>query len=131
LSAVGRMVPGPLWRADRVLGAASAVAGRVLGVGKLALSGTSPNGQGFQAAPTLLRRVEATAAMLDREDLGPIAPLSRQARLGDFWIPNGGLFAFGGGRFEDFDPDRHATVLGSSRTGAELRPGRESAGVNP
>jgi hypothetical protein len=131
LSAVGRMMPGPLWRADRVLGAAGAVAGRVLGVGKLALSGTSPNGQGFQAASILVWRVAATAAMLDREDLGRIAPLHGQARLGDFWIPNGGLFAFGESRFQDLDPHRRGTDPGSVRAGARDGSGRESAGVNP
>lgn len=130
LSTVGKLMPGPLRRQDRVLGVVSAVAGPLLGVGRLAFSGRSPNGQRFQAVPSLVWRIEATAAMLDHEDLGRIAPLPRQVRLGDFWIPNGGVFAFGESRFEAFDPDRHRGVPGPSGAGTQVRPAKESAGVN-
>jgi hypothetical protein len=57
-----------------------------------------------------LWRVEASAALLASEDLGSIGSLEEQAKLGDFWIPNAGVFSFGEARFETFDPERHSTA---------------------
>jgi len=36
-----------------------------------------------------------TAASINGADAGPPAPLAEQARLGDFWIPQQGIFAMG------------------------------------
>ena len=63
------------------------------------------------AIPRLVWRVEASAAVVDGEDLGPIGPLSEQARLGGFWIPNRGVFAFGEAAFERLDLSRHSASL--------------------
>ena len=56
-------------------------------------------------------RWAATAAVVDGVDLGPMGALERQARLGDFWIPNRGIFAFGDARFEVLDPARHSRAM--------------------
>jgi hypothetical protein len=37
----------------------------------------------------------------------PPAPLPEQVHLGDFWIPQRGLLAFGDGLFEEYDPMQH------------------------
>lgn len=116
MSAAGRMVPAVLWRNERFLSALGPTGGRLLGLGDLALTGSSPNHQRFWAAPRFLWRVEATAAILDGQDLGEMAPLGEQARLGDFWIPNDGIFAVGETRFEGFDPRVHSSAI--------TRPGR-------
>jgi hypothetical protein len=34
-------------------------------------------------------------------------PLEEQSRLGDFWMPQRGIFYVGEARFESFDPLRH------------------------
>lgn len=108
VSAVGRVLPEFFWRKRWILSTLGSVGGRVLDVGQLALTGQAPNRQLFRVAPKLVWRVEATAAMVNGQDLGFMAPLSEQARLGDFWIPNRGIFVFGETRFERLDPRRHS-----------------------
>ena len=125
MSLLGRLIPGPLWGSGRFLSTLGAVGGRFLDLGNLALSGSAPNGQRFQAAPKLLWRVEATAAILDAEDLGPIAPLSEQAKLGDFWIPNRGIFAVGEVRFDEFDPRVHSSSITGRSAEAAVAGGSE------
>lgn len=99
LSAFGRLAPRWVWRSRRLLSWLGPLGGRVLGIGRLGLTGTVPCGQTFMAAPRLLWRVGASAAILDGEDLGPIHPLPQQAKLENLWIPNGGVFALGEARF--------------------------------
>lgn len=99
MSLVGPVIPDAVWNHQRALQALGTMGGRILDVGVLALSGQAPNGQRFQVAPKRLWRVEATAAILGSEDLGSMGPLPEQAKLGDFRIPNGGIFAMGEARF--------------------------------
>jgi hypothetical protein len=113
-SAGGRLLPGSLWGRERILRALERMGGRILGVGNLALSGTAPNGQRYWMAPRLLWRVVASVAVLDGEDLGSLSPLPEQARLGDLWIPNRGILAFGE---VGFDP----TASPAERTLARCR----------
>jgi hypothetical protein len=108
LSAGGRLLPGPVWERERILSVLGRAGGKILGVGKLSLAGTAPNGQRFWMAPRFLWRVAASAAVLDGEDLGALGPLPKQARLGDFWLPNRGILAFGETGFEALDPARHS-----------------------
>jgi hypothetical protein len=60
-------------------------------------------------APKQLWVVADSRAVLHGQDLGPIGPLMRQARLGDFHMPQHGIGMVGSGHFETFDPDRHLT----------------------
>ena len=117
MSALGRMIPAPVWRSETALSLMGTLGGPLLGLGELALTGSSPNGQRFRSAPRLLWRVEATAAILDRQDLGDMEPLPEQARIGEFWIPNSGIFAMGQARFDGFDPRFHSrAITGGERT---------------
>jgi hypothetical protein len=108
ITAVGLMLPGPVLSSEGVLSAMGEVGGQILGLGALALGGSTPNGQTYQASPRRVWRVAASAAVVDGVDLGPLGPLPNQVRLGDFWIPNRGIFAVGDGRFEVLDPSRHS-----------------------
>lgn len=74
-------------------------AGGTLRTGRIRLCGRTPNGQHFRAAPLQVWRVVGGSAQLDGHDLGPIGPLDRQVRLGDFWMPQRGLFFAGRSRF--------------------------------
>ena len=67
--------------------------------GRIRLHGRTPNGQGFKAAPLRVWRVVGGHAELDGADLGALAPLPEQTRLGDFWLPQRGLFFAGQARF--------------------------------
>lgn len=114
MNAVGRLVPEPLWRRAPVLSVMGAVAGRVLRAGRVGLQGTTPNGQWFISNPRLIWSIKESTAIMRGEELGGVGPVPEQARLGDFWIPQRGLFAFGAAFFQNFDPTLH--LAATSRT---------------
>lgn len=95
MSSLGSLVPGPAWRSRPFLLAMGAVAGRALGTGKVNLTGTTSNGQAFDANPLQIWCVTDSSAVVGGHDLGPIGPLPDQAHLADFYIPQRGIFAIG------------------------------------
>jgi hypothetical protein len=95
LSAVGSIMPERAWKARSVLSVMGPVAGAALRAGRVGLYGSVPNGQRFVANPLKIWLVADTSARLGDHDLGPMGPLDQQARLGDFWIPQRGVFAMG------------------------------------
>lgn len=115
MNAMGTLMPNALWSNTRVLGAMGLMASALLGAGRLRLAGTVPNGQRFIANPRLIWTIPRSHAVINGNDLGPLGPVSPQAWLGDFAIPNRGLLAFGNAEFEPFDEARHLAV--TSRSG--------------
>jgi hypothetical protein len=115
LSAVGRLTPDALWRRRAVLSAMGAVAGPMLGAGRMALQGYASNGQRFRVNPELVWLVTGGRAVLNGTDLGAFGPLSERVSLGDFLIPQRGVLAVGHVIFEAFDEARHLSV--TSRAG--------------
>jgi hypothetical protein len=95
MSAMGSVMPLTAWRSGPVLNAMGVVAGRVLGVGRVQLTGTTSNRQHFDANPLRIWYVTASRAVVESEDLGPIGPLSEQAHMADFYFPQRGMFAVG------------------------------------
>jgi hypothetical protein len=83
------------------------VARRTLGVGDVRLTGRAPNGQCYLMAPKQLWVVANSRAVLHGRDLGFSGPLLRQARLGDFRMPQRGIGMVGSGHYETFDARRH------------------------
>ncbi len=110
MNTVGSLIPSPLWRNRGVLRLMGLVASTVLGAGRLGLSGRAPNGQSFMANPRLMWLIPSSKATLDSQDLGEIGPISVQERLGDFWIPQRGIFVIGDALFEPFDEERHISA---------------------
>lgn len=110
MNLMGGLMPEALWRNEGVLRLMSRVAGIALRAGKLGLSGRAPNGQRFVANPKLIWTIPESRAVLAGRDLGPPGLVPEQARLGDFWIPQRGLFVIGGAYFEAFDETRHVTA---------------------
>jgi len=100
-------MPEALWRSDTVLHAMGAMASRLLGAGRMVLSGTAPSGQHYVANPLVAWTIPVSRAWVDGVDLGEIGPLTEQEHLGDFWIPQRGLFVIGRAFFEPLDPTRH------------------------
>ncbi|MDP9981523.1 hypothetical protein J2W14_000903 [Pseudarthrobacter oxydans] len=107
MSAVAGSVPERLWRNRTFLRAMGAVAGPVLGAGHIGLTGRVPNGQTFGARPRQLWFVRESTAHLQGHNLGRASALPVQDRLGDFWIPQRGIFMIGSSVFEPFDPATH------------------------
>lgn len=99
MSAMGSATPAWAWNSDAVLAPMGPMAAGTLRTGRIRLRGRAPNGQHFQAAPVHVWRVVGGSARLDGHDLGPIGPLEHQVHLGDFWMPQRGLFFAGRSRF--------------------------------
>lgn len=95
MSTVGSLLPLAAWRSSTMLKAMGAAASATLGVGKVGMTGLTANGLPFDANPMRIWRVVDATATIHGRDAGPPAPLPQQARLGDFWIPQRGIFAMG------------------------------------
>ncbi|MFF0526835.1 hypothetical protein ACFYT3_00475 [Nocardia amikacinitolerans] len=111
MTSLGRMMPASWRQRPAVTALMSRVAGPALGVGRVRLSGISPNGQWFRADPRMLWPVENGRARIDGIDIGPPVPLAEQAKLGEFWLPQRGMFAVGETYFEPYDATRHLAAL--------------------
>lgn len=107
MSVMGRLMPHWMWISRSILGAMGRMAGPMLGVGRVRLTGTMPNGQSFTAAPVEIWAVADSRAILDGRDLGAPTPLPTQEKVGGFWVPQRGIFMRGFGHFDAFDPSRH------------------------
>jgi hypothetical protein len=96
-----------LWHNETVLHAMGVMASRVFGAGRMVLSGRTPSGQHFVANPHAAWTIPVSHARIDGADVGDVGPLPVQEHLGDFWIPQRGLFVVGDAFFEPLDPGRH------------------------
>jgi hypothetical protein len=95
MSAIGSAMPLMLWRAPAALRVMGAVAGWALDAGNVKLTGLTSNGQKFDANPLRIWSVVDSHAVVEGEELGPIGPLTEQAHLADFYLPQRGIFAVG------------------------------------
>jgi hypothetical protein len=109
---IGERLSESAWTDPKTLRRLGRAARRTLDVGDVRLTGRAPNGQCYAMAPKRLWLVTDSRAVLDGRDLGDCGPLLRQARLGDFRMPQRGVAMVGSGHFESFDPNRH---IGSER----------------
>jgi hypothetical protein len=101
LNAVAAIMPDRLWKAKPVLSLMGPIAGTALRAGRVGLAGVAPNGQRFIANPLKVWLVAEAAASLGGVDFGPMGKLDQQAGLGDFWIPQRGVFAIGRAYFAE------------------------------
>jgi len=102
MSCVGAWLPEWAWANRWTLRVIGLVAGLMLSAGRLRLTGTMPNRQRFKAAPRRVWSIESSHATIEGIELGSVGPLAGQARLGDFWLPQRGIFfTEGASRFED------------------------------
>lgn len=102
-------LPNWWWKNKTTLKLMNRAAGRVLGAGRLGLSGYVPNGQTYNVHPYRVWTISESHATLGRTDFGEPGPLPKQVRLADFWIPQKGMFVFGHVFFEAFDNDKHSS----------------------
>lgn len=113
MNTVGSLMPNVLWQKPWALSLMGMVASRVLRAGRLTLHGKVPNGQWFIANPRLMWFIVSSKATIRGSDLGNLGPAQPQARLGDFWIPQRGIFVIGRAFFEPFDASRHLSATTS------------------
>lgn len=112
MNGMGRLLPDAAWRSDAVLRVMGRVAGPMLGLGRVRLQGTVPNGQHFRASPRLTWTVADSSASIMGQDIGGPGRLPNQDRLGDFWLPQRGIFMAGTSRFDSHDATQHAPLPG-------------------
>jgi hypothetical protein len=98
MTTMAGILPESAWKSNAVLAAMGPMA-RVLQSGRMRLRGATPNGPRFKAAPVKVWRVVGGSASLQGEDVGTPVPLHKQTRLGDFWLPQRGIFFVGQARF--------------------------------
>lgn len=95
LNIVAGALPDRAWRSPLVLGAMSHSAGPLLRAGRLRLAGLAPNGQRFIANPLRVWVARDSRARVRGADLGAMGAAPEQAQLGDFAIPQRGVFVVG------------------------------------
>jgi hypothetical protein len=99
------------WRRSPTVLSLMGVAAQVgLGTGNLRLTGRLPNGQTYIASPSTFWLVDESRAVIGGVDLGRPGRLPEQGRLGEFLIPQRGIFAITSAYIESFDPVRHLTA---------------------
>lgn len=115
MNLVAAAFPEWAWRNPRALGLTARMAGPILGAGRLSMAGIAPNGQLFIANPRKVWVVKsARLSVGDRETDQP-GPVTPQAQLGDFRIPQRGLLAIGNTAFDPLDRTRHSTSVSTNR----------------
>jgi hypothetical protein len=92
MSAVGARLPARACHATWLLRGMGVAAGPVLSVGKVRLHGVMPNGQVFGTIPRRVWGIAQSSARIHGGDLGPPGRLQVQDRLGDFMLPQRGIF---------------------------------------
>jgi hypothetical protein len=92
MSAFGAVLPAGAAQAPWLLRPMSRMAGPMLSVGRVRMAGTVPNGQSFGAIPRRVWGIPTSEAVIRGEDIGPTGPLPAQDHLGDFWLPQRGIF---------------------------------------
>jgi hypothetical protein len=92
--------PERAWRSPILLRLTARMAGPMLRAGKLGMAGITPRGQSFIANPRQLWVVKSASLTVDGRSTGDVGPVLPQARLGDFFIPQGGILAIGNTAFE-------------------------------
>lgn len=103
MTGMGGALPEAGWNSNAVLATMGPMARSMLRTGRIRLCGATPNGPRFRAAPLQVWRVVGSTATYRGLDLGVPAPLDEQVRLGDFWLPQRGVFFVGRARFTSPD----------------------------
>ncbi|HUI77373.1 MAG TPA: hypothetical protein VLY24_05640 [Bryobacteraceae bacterium] len=93
INAAASALPASWWRRRSLLSTMETAARWMLGTGRMNLTGCTPNGQLFTAAPRLIWSIAQSRATIRGVDAGTPAPLPKQATLGDFYVPQRGIFA--------------------------------------
>lgn len=102
------------WRNPRMLGLTAMMAGPMLRAGKLSMAGVAPNRQSFIANPRKIWVVKSARLRFGGRDVNQPGPVTPQAQLGDFRIPQRGILAIGNTAFDTLDPALHSTTVSTA-----------------
>jgi hypothetical protein len=93
LNTIAAVIPERAWQMPAALRLMAFAARAMLRTGRLNLTGRTPNGHRFIGNPRRLWLIESSDAIVEGINVGPVGPLASQASLGDFWLPQRGVFA--------------------------------------
>jgi hypothetical protein len=93
MNAAASAMPSSWWGKRSVLSAMETAARWILRTGQMKLTGYTPNGQLFTGIPRLIWSIAESRATIRGVDAGAPAPTTKQAMLGDFYVPQRGIFA--------------------------------------
>jgi len=99
-NALAGLLPDAIRGHPSLLDAMGRIAGPLLRAGRIRLTGISPTGRRFRASAERAWIVERSSAMVAGHPIGDIGPLPVQAALGDFLIPQRGIFVVGQMHFD-------------------------------
>lgn len=102
LEVFGRMlgaVPRRLARSAAMRTLLERAGAAMIDAGRIRLDGSMPNGQRFEIAPQRFWLVAESSATLGGRPIGPPGPLPRTAMLGDFAVPDRGIFTIADATF--------------------------------
>lgn len=117
MSGMAGILPDAFWRSGAFLSMLGGVAGPALRAGRIGMVGSTPNRQRYLAKVLRMWVVASSSASLGGEDLGAPRPLREQTRLGDFWMPQRGIFMIGGAHFHPQDAGAHPPTTKATATG--------------
>jgi hypothetical protein len=95
LNRVSRAIPSSWWRRPWLPRLVGLLARPLLGTGPMRLYGLTPTGHEFISSPLAVWTIAAARATVAGRDLGRPGRTPAQASLGEFLIPQLGLFAIG------------------------------------
>jgi hypothetical protein len=108
LNAVSPRLPMWTWRSGALLRARELLAGHVLHLGDLRLSGTTPSGHAGVLMPQRMYFIEEATATFDGQDLGRPATATPNPLIGEVPLPARGVLAVGQAAWQILDPDEYA-----------------------
>lgn len=120
MTVIGSHLPASIWQNNAALDVIGRVAGPVLRADTIRLRGSAPSAQWFKAIPMYVWATDHVNATMRGESLGRPGAITPQRQLGDFRIPNRGLFFVGRVAVEAYEPDRH--VLATPSTQGDASP---------
>jgi hypothetical protein len=100
MNRVGPRMPLSTWRSPRLLAAREVMARRLVGIGRIKMSGTMPSGHRGILMPQRMYLVDETSAVLDGVDLGRATRVDVNPTIGEVPLPARGVLAVGGGAWE-------------------------------
>lgn len=117
VNALNSRLPLWTWKSRSLLRARELLAGRILGMGDLHMSGTMPSGHAGVLMPQRMYFIDEARAILRGEDLGRPASVATNPRIGDVPLPARGVLAIGQAAWKILDPVEYARVRAETQKG--------------
>ena len=108
LNATSSRLPLWTWRSSRSVKVRELVARRVLGMGSIRLSGTTPSGHHVLQMPECMYFVDSSTAFFEGRSLGYAARVSVNPQIGQILLPTRGVLATGRAAWLTLDPMEYA-----------------------